>query len=357
MLRSNLTGAFALLFCLCASPCPTNAQAPETHILPVTVVTVDGRPVTNLQSHNVHIHGGGAQVKSFSLDTGPRKIVLLLDTSGSMGTNDNGKLRLAVASELMNLFLDTVPSGDSLALYQFADSPREVIAFTHDVAAIRQSINSISPDREKHDMVGRTNVRDALNAILTNPRESLAFGDSIVIFSDGEWDSDEDKQRSLVSLASAFVQEGVRIFLVLAQEKSAISSELQTAPAGVNQVVPAPGHLPLQNSSTVVKFDYELARFVDSESFVDAVGGESFAPADPNGLQSTTVFRSNDLGQRMKSLCATVQSTYRLELQLSRPVRSKKRLHLNLVDGRGKPLHNVAVLSPEFVYPDAGTPP
>jgi len=96
MLRSHLTDAFALLFCLCA-PCLTNAQAPETHILPVTVVTVGGKPVTDLQSHNVHIHGGGIQVKSFSLDTGPRKTVLLLDTSGSMGTNDAGKPRLAVA--------------------------------------------------------------------------------------------------------------------------------------------------------------------------------------------------------------------------------------------------------------------
>ena len=103
MLKSHLTDAIALLFCLCASPCPTNARAPETHILPVTVVTVEGKPVANLQSHNVHIHGGGAQVKSFSLDIGPRRIVLLLDTSGSMGTNDDGKPRLAVAAELMNI--------------------------------------------------------------------------------------------------------------------------------------------------------------------------------------------------------------------------------------------------------------
>lgn len=384
MLRSHLTDAFVLLLFLCASPYPTNAQAPETHTLPVTVVTVDGKPVTNLQSHNVHIHGSGAQIKSFSLDTGPRRIVLLLDTSGSMGNNDAGKPRLAVASELMNLFLDTVPAGDSLALYQFADSPREVIAFTHDVAAIRRSISSISPDRER-DMVGRTNIRDALNVILTNPRESLAFGDSIVIFSDGEWDSEEDKQRSFASLASALVQGGVRIFLVLTREKSAILSELQTASTGVKQVAPVPGNPPLRNPPIGVTLDSEKSRIADSESFVDAVGGASFAPAalsnvlprstvflsnypgqrtiplapadHSNVLQSAIVFRSNDLGQQMKSLCATVQSAYRLELQLSKPLRSKKRLHLNLVDGRGKPIHNVAVLSPEFVYPHAGTHP
>lgn len=354
MPRSHLADAFVLLFCLGALPCSTNAQAPEMHILPVTVVTADGKPVTNLQSHNVHIHGDGVHVKSFSLDAGPRRIVLLLDTSGSMGTNDDGKPRLAIASELMNLFLGIVPAGDSLALYQFADSPREVVAFTHDAAAIRQAISSIPPDRER-DMVGRTNIRDALNAILTNPQESLVFGDSIVIFSDGEWNSDEDKRRSLASLASALVQDGIRIFLVLAQEKSAISSELQTASTGINQVVPAPGHLPLQNPSMGITFDYG-SRIVDSESFVDAVGGESFAPADQsNVLQSTTVFRSDDLGQRMKSLCAAVQSAYRLELEVSGPLRSKKRLHLNLVDGRGKPLHNVVVLSPEFVYPESGT--
>jgi len=284
----------------------------------------------------------------------------------------------------MNLFLDTVPAGDSLALYQSADSPREVIAFTHDAAAIRQSIGSIRLDRER-DMVGRTNIRDALNAILTNARESLTFGDSIVIFSDGEWDSDEDKQPSFASLASALVQDGVRIFLVLTREKSAILSELQTASTGVNQVVPVPGNPPFRNPPIGVTLDFEESRVVDSESFVDEVGGTSFAPAalsnvlprstvflsnDPgqrmislapadhsNVLQSAIVFRSNDLGQQMKSLCATVQSAYRLELQLSRPVRSKKRLHLNLVDGRGKTLHNVAVLSPEFVYPDDGTHP
>jgi hypothetical protein len=361
MLRSRLTEALALLFCLCASPCPTNAQAPETHILPVTVVTADGKAVTNLQSRNVRVHDRGVEVKSFGLDTSPRRIVLLFDTSGSMGAIDGaidkGKPRLAVAAELMNLFLDTVPAGDSLALYLFADSPRELIALTHDVAAIREAIGPIPPDQER-DIVGRTNIRDALNAILINLQEPLGFGDSIVIFSDGEWDPDKDKQNSLASLAPMFVQRGVRVFLVLALEKGTVPTGPPSASAGIDQMVLAPGHLGLGSQSIGVTPDYEGERIVDSESSVDTIGGASFAPADQsNVLQTTTVFRANDLGQRMKSLCAAVHSVYRLELELSGPLRSKKRLRLNLVDERGKPLHNVAILSPEFVYPDAGTHP
>lgn len=384
MLKSHLTAAFALLFYLCASPGPANAQAPETRIVPVTVITMDGKPVTTLQPQNVRVHGRGVQVKSFSFDTGPQRIVLLLDTSGSMGTNEHGKSRLAVASELMNLFLDSVPAGDWLALYQFADSPREVVPFTRDATAIRQAISSLTPDRER-DIVGRSNMRDALSTILTNPQELLAFGDSIVIFSDGDCNSDQDKRPSLDSLASALVQDGVRIFLALAQEESDVLSELQTASTGVTQIAPVPGHLSVQNQSIGVTRDYEKERIVDSESFVDAVGGASFAPAtlsnvlprrgvflseypgqrvnslSPSGqsnvLQSTIVFRSNDLGLRMKLLGAAVQSAFRLELEFSKPFRDKKRLHLNLVNERGKPLHNLIVLIPKSVYPNTGTHP
>lgn len=388
MLKFHLTDAFALLVCLFMSPGPTNAQAPETRLVPVTVVTADGKPVTILDSQNVRVHDRGVQVKSFRLDESPRRIVLLLDTSVGMGINDRGKPsgepRLAVASELMNLFLDSVPASDSLALYQFADSPREVVPFTHDAAAIRQAISTLTPDRER-DIVGRSNIRDALSTILTNLQEPLAFGDSIVIFSDGDWNSERDKRPSLDSLASAIVQDGVRIFLVLAQEDSAVLNQLQTTSTGVTQVVPVPRNPPLQNPPIGLTPDYEKERIVDSESFVDAVGGATFAPAalsnvlprnsvflsnypgqrmqslspadQSNILQSTIVFHSNDPGQRMKSLGAAVQSAYRLELQLSGPLRRKKRLHLNLVDGRGKSLHNVAVLSPELVYPDARTHP
>ncbi|HEV2290113.1 MAG TPA: vWA domain-containing protein [Candidatus Acidoferrales bacterium] len=354
MLKSRLANALALLFCLCVSTCPANAQAPETHVVPVTVVTTDGKPVTSLQSQNIRVREHGVQVKSFSLDAGPRRIVLLMDISGSMGTTDHGKLRLIVALELMKLFLNSVSKGNSLSLYQFGDSPREIVPFTHDVDAIRQAIDSVSALRE-NEMVGLTNIGDALNAILMNSQEPLAFGDSIVMFTDGEFNSDNGKQHAFSSFAPALARRGVRVFLVLTQERGTTLGGAQNDSTSVRQAPPASSHLPIRGQFSVPASDGEMAVINDSELFAAGTGGESFAPFDYSStFQTSKVFRSDDLPQRMKALSAAVQNTYRLEMQFSKPLNRKIRLHLEVMDEQSKALHNVTVLSPDFVYPDAG---
>jgi Mg-chelatase subunit ChlD len=359
----RLPGAFALLACfLGASPRAISAQQPETRVVPVTVIAADGKAVTNLQSRNIRLRGRDMQLKSFSADAGPRRIVLLLDTSGSMGEIDDGKPRLEIAIRLVNLFLDNVPAGDLVGLYQFSDKPREIVPFTKSFAEIRRALGPISPSQER-EMLGYTNIGDVLNAILTNSQEPLGFGDAIVIFSDGEFDSPNGKHRTLSSVGPALVRRGVRVFLALAQEKGtvpsdtgAVSEGTQSA-HGITQLSPAQQRMATQTGATpVLILDPEAAATTDAEIFVGGVGGESFAPASYSIIARTPeVFRSNDLTQRMESLSGAVQSTYRLDLQFSGPVKRKKRLHLEVVDGRGKALHNVTVLSPEFVYPHTET--
>lgn len=354
MLKSRLADAFAVLFCLCVSTCAASAQVPETHVVPVTVVTADGKPVTNLRSQNIRVRNRDVQVKSFSLDAGPRRIVLLMDISGSMGSTDHGKLRLTVALELARLLLSSISAEDSLALYQFGDSPREIVAFTHDLGAIRQAMDSVSVPQE-NEMVGLTNIGDALNAILMNSQEALAFGDSIVMFTDGEFDSDNGKQRALSSFTTALARRGVRVFLVLAQEKATTLGEVQDDSTNVSQAPPASSHLPIRGQYSIPALDDERAVINDSELFAAGTGGESFAPLDYSStFQTPKIFRSEDLSQRMQALSKAVQSTYKLEVQFSKPLKSRMRLHLEVVDDQGKALHNVTVLSPEFVYPDGG---
>lgn len=357
MMSSRLTGAFALLFCLpCAWPSVANAQGVVTYDVPVTVISSDGSPLTNLQSQNIRVRGRDVRVRSFNLDSKPRKIVLLLDTSGSMSENENGKTRLDVAFELMSFFLDDESAADLLAFYQFSDTPREVVPMSNNVAAIRRAMKPIPPSQER-EMVGKTNIGDALNELLTNTHVSLAFGDSIVIFSDGEFDSTEGRQRPLGSFERALVQRGVRVFLALAREREKISNETQSV-VSLTRASPDSRRLRVPGSTVLADSDPNASEVSDSESFVAAVGGESFAPADYSNIPRVThVFWSNDLSQRMKSLLGMVQSTYRLELQFSRPLRSKKQLRLEVVNERGKALHNVTVLSPAFVYPNAGGAP
>lgn len=350
----RVSRAIAVLFCLLwAAAYATNAQQPETRVVPVTVVTTDGKPVANLQSQNIRVHSSGMQLKSFSLDTSPRRIVLLLDTSGSMSETDHGKLRIAVALRLVNLFLDNASAADSFALYQFSDAPREVVPFTNDVAAIRQAMSPIS-SLKKAQMVGHTNIGDALNAILTNSQESVAFGESIIIFSDGEFVSDQGKPTPLAPFAPALALHGVRLFLVLPQEREAASSDTQSAASDQTQVPAARQQLPVHDNTPLGWYDPKTV-VADSELFVAGVGGESFAPADySEGLPTSRVFRSNDLTRRMKSLWSAIRSTYRLELQFAKSLEKPERLRLAIVDERGKALHNLTVLSAEFAYPDAG---
>lgn len=340
MPKPRLAYTFALLSGLFASPFSTNAQHPETYIVPLTIVTADGKPVANLQSRNLRVRSRGLKVGSFSPDAGPRRIVLLFDVSGSMGVSNGRVTLLQAAVHTAELFLDRVSSLDSISVHVFADKDQEVVPFTHDFGAIRASITNLpkpGTDESKKKYGSRTDLDNSLNHILTLLSEHPQFGDTIIIFSDGlfprpgEVDtlSYYDQPNYLLRLAPRLGMLGVRVFFSLA-------GNVEGAP-------------PLHGI----------------ESFIGATGGESFELHKSGGLYlgmsdaydrpEAPVFRSESLGQRALALCAAIQDTYRAELQPTNPLEKPIRLHLDVLDERGKVLHNVAVLSPEFVYPDVGT--
>ncbi|MGH9731333.1 MAG: vWA domain-containing protein [Candidatus Acidiferrales bacterium] len=189
MLISQGSNGFALLFCLLSAlPCTTNAQQPETRVMPATVVTTDGKALTSLQSQNVRIHNRDVRLMSFSLDTSPRRIVLLLDISDSM-TISNGNVTLwDAAVHTAGLFLDRVPETDSISVYAFANREKQLVPFTRDHGAIRAAIHGLlkpGSEEAKQEYGTGTRLDEALNSILNLLSESPQFGDTIVIFSDG----------------------------------------------------------------------------------------------------------------------------------------------------------------------------
>lgn len=338
----RVTSAFALLFwLLCASPYPADAQHAETYVVPVTVVSRDGKPLTSLQSENVRIHDRGVELKSFSLDTSPRRIVLLFDTSGSMRIS-NGKVTLwDAAVHTAELFLDRVPPADWISVYAFASQDKQLVPFTPDHGAIRAAIHGLpkpGTEEAKEEYGVGTHLDTALNSILSLLSESSQFGDAIVIFSDGllprsngddimvRYDQPDYLQRITPGLGTL----GVRVFFSLA-----------------GNIVGAP---PLHGV----------------ELFIGATGGESFelndsAPplygmSDPYSHPEAPIYRSNSLEQRALVLCAEIQDTYRLQLQFAKPLEKPSPLHLGFVDERGRVLHKVTVLRPQSIYPDPGTP-
>ena len=266
--------------------------------------------------------------------------MLLFDVSASMGMS-NGRVTLFQAAvRTAELFLDRVPSLDSISVHVFADKDKEVVPFTRDFGAVRASIANLpkpGTDESKKEYGARTDLESCLSHLLALLSEHPQFGDAIIIFSDGQFPrpgEDQilnfyDQPDYLIRITPRLGMLGVRVFLSLA-------GNIGGAP-------------PLHGI----------------ESFMAATGGESIELRNPvfpdlgiNGAYEhpeAQVFRSDSIGQRAFALCAAVQDTYRAELQLTSPLEKPIRLHLNVVDEKGKALHNVAVLSPEFIYPDVGT--
>jgi hypothetical protein len=339
MQKPSLASTFAVLFSICAPICPTNAQVPETHAVTVTVVTADGKPVTNLQSQNIRVRDHGVQVKSLSLDSSPRRIVLLIDASPSMGIS-NGKVTLLQAAvHSAGLFLSRVPRVDLISVHMFAENDQEIVPFTHDFGSIWAAIAGMSKpqvEKSKDGNLPSTNLNGALNSVLAILSEHPQFGDSIVIFSDG--------------LFPRSGQGDILNFYEQPEYLRAILPKLGTL--GIRVFFSLAGNVALTPPLHGV------------EVFMGAAGGESFELRDstppafgannPYNRPAPPIYRTNSLEERAVALSAAIQNVYHLELEFEKPLKKPMPLHLEVVDERGKALRSMTVLSPESVYPDAG---
>jgi Ca-activated chloride channel family protein len=73
-------------------------------------------------------------------------VVLVMDTSYSMGAVDVQPTRLAAAEAAANHFLDTLPAPLRVSLVSFSNSPQVQTFPTTDRAAVRQSLSALRPD-------------------------------------------------------------------------------------------------------------------------------------------------------------------------------------------------------------------
>jgi hypothetical protein len=305
--------------------------------LPVTALTFDGKPVTNLQPKNVRVQGRDVQVSGFSVDANPRRIVLLIDVSNSMGMS-NGRVNLLQAAVYSaGLLVDQISASDAISLYVFAERAREVVPLTRDFGVVRKALTGLpkpgGEEAKKHYGI-RTDVGSALRSVLTVLSEHPQFGDAVVIFSDGNFPCGGagdimdyfEPPDYLVRVSPRLGTLGVRVFFSLAGNVAG------TPPlTGVERFMGATGgeSLELHGSGT---------------SFY-ALNAEDYHSKVP-------VYRSDSLKQRAVALSAAIQDTYRLQLDFARPLEKPTRLRLDLIDEGGKRLPDVRVLSPEFVYPE-----
>jgi len=147
--------------------------------IPVNVYTERGEAFTppTAASFQASMGGKPVRVTSVTLDTGPRRVVILLDVSGSMTVAGNLKCGLEFTHNLISL----TRLEDSLALLTFNDRIKDVVDFGQSQDTLLAKVSKLQDADWGH---GRTAITDALGdalAMMKSPR----VGDAICLVTDG----------------------------------------------------------------------------------------------------------------------------------------------------------------------------
>lgn len=179
-----------------------------TRTVPVTVATRAGDSVRDLRETDFRAEIGGIPlaIPAVTYDDGPRRAVLLVDTSSSITQQRNEwETTIGVAKQ----FAESAPDSVNIALLTFAQTIETRVGFLDGREAVRQTLTRLETARwDKLQHPRRTAVVDAaLGAVaaLTVPQ----VGDSILLITDGE---DTGSQHDESQLTQELLRSGVRLF-------------------------------------------------------------------------------------------------------------------------------------------------
>jgi len=135
-----------------------------------------GKLVTGLDRDDFVLYDGGMPqvISRFSRDYIPLSVVILLDTSGSMGSGD----KLANARKSLVYFMKRLNPGDEAMLLEFRHKPRIVLPFTGNFRKIERLMKDL-------DGNGSTALYDAIIAALGQAQLARNRRRAILLISDG----------------------------------------------------------------------------------------------------------------------------------------------------------------------------
>ncbi len=240
--RLSRTSAFLVLVplflvgCLSAQqPSAVNAESSPPidcahRSIPVTVLNSPNN--AQLQASELKVTTGNASPAVLFLERehlAPR-VVLLLDTSGSMQSEFGPKWKHAlVAAEFV---LEAIPANSQVALVTFTTQGHATGFGSREVA--QKKLLALKDTQPR----GRTAIYNAVQGVLPlfgDPQ----FGDAIYIVSDGE---DDFVKQDRKDVTDAVLKRGIRVFALVVQDpRSPITPEERNGPAELYEFVKSTG--------------------------------------------------------------------------------------------------------------------
>jgi len=205
--RHFIVGFLLLALVLAASSARLQAQVNPclTRTVPVNVTTNDYRVVSGLTSANFRgkYRGQPVDIISVKYDTGPRRVVIVLDASTSMQYAWEAEIATA-----QNLVFQSPPK-DTFAVLSFAEGPNfRRIEFGQDRHAVINGLASLAGMDQPHS---KTAILDALvEAVNMLPPQST--GNAVLLISDGLDNASRSRPRGV---ESTIITSGVRLFALI----------------------------------------------------------------------------------------------------------------------------------------------
>ena len=288
----------------------TNSHS--TQVLTLAVRDRRGQFVTDIQANQIVIKGQAASVQRLELDNAPRQILLLLDSSGSMGNYKS--LSWSNVTQFAIQFTLQRKGDDLIGLDTFAEKDQMLVPFTMDSQLVVRNIEKLTSSG-----IGRTMLGLALSEILARREDGLRFGDAIILVSDGER-SDADKT-SFAQLRDDFTRAGIRICLV--------------------RVPPIMGPGATTDVSNASRFVREIGgiefNVINALNEVQPMSG---ARVDPETLASTA-----------QAAYAFARTYYRVALEVSESIQNPRQLTLEVLDEQRKSMKHIQLNYPRYLLP------
>jgi Mg-chelatase subunit ChlD len=288
----------------------------ERRVVAVNVVDEEGRQVTGLKAENFRgkYRGQEVRVVSAEWDTGPRRVVILLDQSDSMMWGKKLEVVRRAAQELVA----AAGPGTEVALVRFSVRPDEVVRFDDGRQAVLNRLAAI----EKADK--KAGARTAMLDAMMEGLRLLApgrFGDALFVMTDGGDNASRTRDRDA---RDAVVCSRARVYFLMFfdPDRTARGAEYATAPGLADEFSKSSGGFVLQ------PFEYLLT----------GVGDFELSPEE-----------QADLANRVRLLHGLMAGTYRVEVELPREVEKTRGWELEVVGVDGKKMKGVRVVYPRKV--------
>lgn len=290
--------------------------------VPVSVYSKDGSPAPqlSLDSLNGTYQKKPVGVKLVALDKRLPRIILLVDTSGSM------KIRIDVTMDAAEAVLSKVPPAVEIGLAFFAKDMLPVVLPTTNRVTVMSQLETLRKDRSSFR--GRTALWAAI-------RESVKMfgtaqlGDVIYLISDGGENASKTQERDVEgTLRNA----GVRLFALIIQNEGpglARSPDEESGPVSLEQIV--------QDTGGAALFPKPLG-FPSSQFAVPLPLVDKQGKPTQLGL---------DLDRHLRHLL----DFYRVDIDLPEPVDKPRDWKLDLVGFSKSQRDNLVLMYPTLLLP------